>query len=107
MTYDSRHIVNRSDLCNWLISALAEQRRIDRALALGDTGHTHILNEKSVVAAPVADSATDSEIIILTRDDERRGRRQHNKVSTVHLVPRRSLLSFLKSRSFFPGDLLR
>ncbi|KAJ9116453.1 hypothetical protein QFC22_004895 [Naganishia vaughanmartiniae] len=71
--------INRSDLCNWLISALAEQRRIDRALALGDTGHSHILNEKSVVAAPIADNATDSEIIILTREDEKRGRRQHNK----------------------------
>ena len=92
-------------MCNWLISALAEQRRIDRALALGDTGHTHILNEKSVVAASIADNTTDSEIIILTREDERRGRRQHNKVSIRAFRVERHF-SCAKSIPSLEGDLL-
>ncbi|KAJ9104140.1 hypothetical protein QFC19_004124 [Naganishia cerealis] len=68
---------NVLDLCHWLISALAEQRRIDRALAQGDSGPANIMNEKSVPAGPMPDNSNESDITILLRDEKKSKR--HNK----------------------------
>ena len=70
-------LVHRGDLVGWLMSGLAEQRRIDRALVQGDSGHAAV--EKSIVV-PMGETAESDNIIILHRPDDEKKNKRHHKV---------------------------
>lgn len=70
-------LVHRSDLVGWLMSGLAEQRRIDRALVQGESGHAAV--EKPIVV-PMGETAESDQIIILHRPDDEKKNKRHHKV---------------------------
>lgn len=58
------------------MSGLAEQRRIDRALVQGESGH---VAEKPIVV-PIGETG-DNDIVILHRPDDEKKNKRHHKVS--------------------------
>ena len=58
------------------MSGLAEQRRIDRALVQGDSGHAAV--EKPMVVS--MGETPESDIIILHRPDDEKKNKRHHKV---------------------------
>jgi hypothetical protein len=63
------------------MSGLAEQRRIDRALVQGESGH---VAEKPIVV-PIGE-AGDNDIVILHRPDDEKKNKRHHKVSNRRSV---------------------
>jgi hypothetical protein len=76
--------VNRNELCNWLLSGLAEQRRIDRALAQNESGPANTVADKPGITPNQPDPFHESDIIILHRPDDEKKNKRHNKVSNAN-----------------------
>lgn len=105
--------MNRNDLCNWLLSGLAEQRRIDRALAQNESAPSNAVPDKSGIAPSQPDPFQESDIIILHRPDDEKKNKRHNKVSVSDFIrcltkrTRCSLSTLTKSETLsFPPEFL-
>lgn len=78
--------VNRNDLCNWLLTGLAEQRRIDRALAQNESGPANVVTDKAGTTPSIPDPFQESDIMILHRPDEEKKNKRHNKVRNDNVI---------------------